>query len=103
MKVRPTKLMRAGEDLLGIEWSDGERRSYSAAELRTACPCAGCVAERSPAAPEGESAAGRVRVVEMSPVGNYAYRIVFSDGHSTGLYTFELLRRLGRVTKGPIQ
>jgi DUF971 family protein len=31
----------------------------------------------------------------MQPVGHYAYSIVFSDGHSTGIYTFELLRMLG--------
>jgi DUF971 family protein len=33
----------------------------------------------------------------MKPVGNYAYTIAFSDGHDTGIYTFELLRELGEV------
>jgi len=32
----------------------------------------------------------------MDPVGNYAYRILFSDGHDTGIFTLELLRELGR-------
>jgi len=31
----------------------------------------------------------------MKPVGNYAYTISFSDGHDTGIFTFELLRELG--------
>ena len=38
-----------------------------------------------------------MRVVGMKPVGNYAYGIEFSDGHDTGIYTFELLRELGTV------
>jgi DUF971 family protein len=32
----------------------------------------------------------------MTPVGNYAYKILFSDGHDTGIYTLDLLRELGR-------
>ena len=32
--------------------------------------------------------------VEISPVGNYAYKIVWNDGHDTGLYTLEYLRQL---------
>jgi DUF971 family protein len=34
-------------------------------------------------------------IVGMKPVGNYAYTIAFSDGHDTGIYSFELLRELG--------
>ena len=34
-------------------------------------------------------------IVGMQPVGNYAYTIAFSDGHDTGIYSFELLRELG--------
>jgi DUF971 family protein len=33
----------------------------------------------------------------MDPVGNYAYRILFSDGHETGIFTLDLLRRLGSL------
>jgi DUF971 family protein len=36
-----------------------------------------------------------LRVEGMKPVGNYAYSIEFSDGHDSGIYTFELLRELG--------
>jgi DUF971 family protein len=39
----------------------------------------------------------------MVPVGNYAYRIEFSDGHSTGIYTLDLLRRLGSEGKAPAE
>jgi len=43
-----------------------------------------------------------VRVQGMKPVGNYAYSIEFSDGHDTGIYTFELLRELGQVVDGTV-
>jgi len=36
-----------------------------------------------------------LRIVGMQPLGNYAYNVAFSDGHDTGIYTFELLRELG--------
>ena len=38
---------------------------------------------------------GPVGAAEMKPVGTYAYTIAFSDSHSTGIYTFDLLQRLG--------
>lgn len=41
-----------------------------------------------------------LRVVSMKPVGNYAYSITFSDGHDTGIYTFEQLRELGQEALG---
>lgn len=79
-----------------VEFSDGKTLSYSPHFLRTQCPCAGCVDERT----------GRrtiqpgdvpldVRLTGADPVGRYALRLTFSDGHSTGLYTFEVLRKLG--------
>jgi len=36
-----------------------------------------------------------ITIRHMDPVGNYAYRILFSDGHDTGIFTLELLRELG--------
>jgi len=38
-----------------------------------------------------------LRILEVQPVGNYAYTIRFSDGHDTGIYQFDLLREIGRV------
>ena len=37
-----------------------------------------------------------VRIKDISPIGNYAVRLIFDDGHSTGLYTWKLLYELGR-------
>jgi DUF971 family protein len=53
---------------------------------------------------QGHSAAQRqtvggkrhVKIVSIEPVGNYAARIIFDDGHDTGLYSWDYLRELGR-------
>lgn len=104
MSAYPTKLALSGDDRLLIEWSDGEKRRYSFSELRDKCPCASCREKRSqpPAAstllPVLSAAEARpLKVQGMKPVGNYAYSIEFSDGHDTGIYTFEFLRELGRL------
>lgn len=80
---------------LRIRWKDGAEHTYTPRELRLRCPCAGCVDEMT-----GE----RILVPSMVPegvypeaihyVGRYALRFVWSDGHSTGIYPFEFLRRM---------
>jgi ATP-binding protein involved in chromosome partitioning len=84
------------DDGLRIEWDQtGHEGFFPARGLRLACPCAACVEEMSgrplldPAAiPQG------IRPVSIALVGGYGLKIHWSDGHSTGIYTFEhLLRR----------
>jgi DUF971 family protein len=80
-----------------IDWSDGTRRAYGVDDLRRSCPCATCNTARLHT-PAGEGSLEKLPVVTieaMSPVGNYAYKIAFSDQHSTGIYPLELLRVLG--------
>lgn len=100
---RPTALRRSGGELLS-EWSDNTRRHVSVAALRKACPCALCK-EKELAAP---AAVGKLPVLSiaqtlplaidaMQPVGNYAYRIDFSDGHHSGLYPVELIYELSSL------
>jgi DUF971 family protein len=106
--AQPVHLALAGENRLLIEWSDGRKRQYTFQELRENCPCATCREKRrqppQPApAPGGlmglpvlsAAEARPLKILEMSPVGNYAYAINFSDGHNTGIFTLELLRELG--------
>lgn len=103
MNVRPTKLALADERTLVIAWSDGQRRRYDVQELRDRCPCATCREKRTQAPPPGSlpilsaAEAQPLRLLGMEPVGNYAYAIKFSDGHDTGIYTFEMLREVGEV------
>jgi DUF971 family protein len=101
MEPYPTGLKLTDDRHLLIEWSDGGQRRYGFKALRDACPCATCREKRS--APQDPLALPTLKVGQlapltltgMKPVGNYAYTIAFSDGHDTGIYSFELLRELG--------
>ena len=106
MSSQPTKLARTDDGRLAIEWSDGQRRVYRYRELRDACPCATCRELRSaPPKPAGlltvlsPAETRPLAIAGMKPVGNYAYSIEFSDGHDSGIFTFELLRSLGEVSQ----
>ena len=86
----------------GIEmaWSDGARGVYAPRLLRDACPCATCRERRgqpvaAPLLPVlAPEEIAPLAVTAMQPVGQYAYSIEFSDGHSSGIYTLEYLREL---------
>lgn len=99
----PTALKKTAGRSLRIQWSDGKTLEYPFRRLRDACPCATCQERRkadgsgpkSPLAILKPEEAVELDVREMRPVGNYAYNITFSDGHSSGLFTMELLRELG--------
>lgn len=100
--THPTALKLTDDNRLHITWSDNVTKTYRVRELRDACPCATCREKRSaPAAdPFALPLLSKVeleplRINGMKPVGNYAYTISFSDGHDTGIFTFELLRELG--------
>jgi DUF971 family protein len=101
----PTKIERAEPNDLIITWSDGKRLRYSASALRRECPCATCREKRGAEATDPfqliilkPEETLPLTIKGMKPVGTYAYTIDFSDGHNTGIYTFEFLRELGAPT-----
>lgn len=106
MTLTPVKIERRSEEAIRIEWSDGSVREYGVKELRKSCPCAGCWEKQNqreqqqadplslPVLSPTETVP--VRIAGMKPVGLYAYKIDFSDGHNLGIYTFDLLRKLGK-------
>lgn len=80
---------------LRIRWSDGHESEYAPWDLRMACPCAGCVDEMTGERRlDPENVDSEVHPVEISYVGRYALQFRWSDGHDTGIYPFEFLRRL---------
>ena len=102
MPTHPSKLSLAADGTLRIEWSDAVTRRYTVKELRDECPCATCREKRALPPPPATSLtvlsaaeAKPLALVSMKPVGHYAYAIEFSDGHDTGIFTFDLLRELG--------
>ena len=96
--LRPLTLGKQSDDCLAITWSDGHRSVYTWKHLRDHCPCASCREERlAPPDPfrilkPNELVA--LAPVAMEPVGRYAYKIKWSDGHDTGIYTLQHLRSL---------
>ncbi len=96
--LQPVALSKEGAERLIIEWNDGHRSTYTWKHLRKNCPCAGCREERfQPADPFRilkPSELAPLAPVSMTPIGYYAYKITWSDGHDSGIYTFETLRDL---------
>jgi ATP-binding protein involved in chromosome partitioning len=83
------------DDGLQVEWDRaGHVAFYPARALRLACPCAGCVEEMTgrPLLDPG-SVTIDIRPLSVALVGAYGLRVHWSDGHSTGIYTFERLLR----------
>jgi ATP-binding protein involved in chromosome partitioning len=88
----PYAITRRDEGLL-IEWDRGGHEwLYPARELRLACGCAACMDEMTgrPLLDPG-TVPPDIRPASVALVGTYGLRVHWSDGHSTGIYTFERL------------
>jgi DUF971 family protein len=101
-KVRVKKSEGTGVE---IDWKDGHQSSWNFAWLRNACPCATCNEERQhtgrkPGEPKPRAQAllmmyeAPARPLEVTPVGRYALRFKWNDGHESGIYSWEYLRRV---------
>ena len=90
----PTELRLFKEEgRLEIEFSDGCTHSLPAEYLRVESPSAE-VQGHGPSQKKIVPGCRRVKIVEVEPVGNYAVRIVFDDGHDTGLFVWSYLHLL---------
>ena len=96
MSAVPTDIRQAGPDTLAISWADGSESKYQVFDLRVACPCASCVDEITGEKRLDPAGVPKdVRPVGIVSVGNYAIQIRWSDGHDSGIYSYEYLKRLG--------
>lgn len=92
----PKKIDVTETDELQIVWQDEAVSLYTPRQLRLACPCAKCVEEWT-----GEkildpaSVSEEILLLNVDLVGRYALNFKWSDFHETGIFTFELLRKLG--------
>lgn len=89
LRLDPTK------ETLTVAFDSGERYALSAEYLRVESPSAE-VQGHGPSQKQIVTAKENVTIVALEPVGNYAVRIRFDDGHDTGLYTWDYLHELGR-------
>src|SRR4051812_18158178 len=95
----PLNLHLKKTEALTITWSDGRQSVFPLRFLRKHCPCAGCKGERDLL---GRTLMPIVKTTYDGPitanggelVGNYAIRIDWSDGHSSGIFSWAFLREL---------
>jgi DUF971 family protein len=95
--MHPTNLQQINE-FLAVAWDDGHESVFPLEYLRRHCPCAACKGESvgplhfQPQ--KVEYAPESFQLERIDPVGGYALKPVWKDGHATGLYSFEWLRHL---------
>lgn len=99
--MRPTNIDIIGPEL-AIKWDNGSESFIGLEKLRRHCPCASCNGERDimgnvykgpnkPLTPES------FRIVRLNNVGGYALQPQWADGHNTGLYSYDYVRRLAEA------
>ena len=93
----PADLQVIGSEL-AIRWPDGKESYLSLEELRKRCPCAACCGEpgltRDLPGAGGKLTAESFRLKGMQTVGGYAIQPTWEDGHGTGIYSWEYLRKI---------
>jgi DUF971 family protein len=72
-----------------ITWEDGHVSRLAVEDLRRACPCAGCRTAHDPSPPPG------LVITDVALAGAWGMTPTWSDGHTTGIYSWEYLRELG--------
>lgn len=88
-----------------IDWTDGHRSEYSLGYLRDECPCATCTGAHGtePQKTDYSKPAANnpfpmfkpaLKMLSVEPVGSYAFRISWSDGHNAGIYSYNHLREI---------
>jgi DUF971 family protein len=96
--MRLVDIQQIGNEL-AVKWDDGGEDFIPLEKLRRCCPCAGCKGEvdimgnvyKNPGKVLTPKAFELVRIVS---VGGYAVQPVWADGHSTGIYSFDYLKRV---------
>lgn len=93
----PMEIVGLGKTDVRFVWDEGDEQVVSARDLRIRCTCAFCQSEAT-----GErildpaTVAEGLSVTHMELTGNYGVNIHFSDGHTTGIYRFQMIRELPR-------
>jgi DUF971 family protein len=96
--MRPVDIQTIGDEL-AIKWDDGKESFIKLELLRRACPCAGCKGEMDIFGnlyknPDKPLNANSSRLIKLSYVGGYALQPVWADGHTSGLFSYEYLRKI---------
>ena len=96
--MRPLDLQQIGNEL-AVKWDDGTESFISLETLRRHCPCAGCKGEvdimgnvyKGPDRPLSPAA---FQLRSLTPIGTYAVQPTWADGHATGIFSFDYLKKI---------
>ncbi|MGA2788200.1 MAG: DUF971 domain-containing protein [Verrucomicrobiota bacterium] len=96
--MRPVDIQPIGNEL-AVKWDDGGEDFIPLEKLRRCCPCAGCKGEVDILGnvyknPETVLTGKAFELVRIEMVGGYAIQPLWADGHSTGIYSFDYLKRV---------
>jgi DUF971 family protein len=96
--MQPLDIQQIGQEL-AIKWDDGLESYISMEKLRRACPCAGCKGEvdvlgQLHKGPNQALGRASFELRGLSRIGTYAVQPAWGDGHSTGIYSFDYLRKI---------
>jgi len=106
MTVDPEHIAISKSKGIAIDWNDGLHADLPNALLRDECPCASCTGAHgtepkksnyqnpSPEESPFQMFKPKLAMTNVEPVGNYGIQIFWNDNHSTGIYTWEFLRKL---------
>ena len=99
MRLEPTNIQQIGNEL-AIQWNDGTESYLDLQFLRRACPCAACGGEPDMLGnimrPNVSYSANSFELAGFEIVGGYAIQPRWADGHGTGIYSFQYLRRISQ-------
>ena len=97
LKIEDIQLFPIG---LAIKWDDNTDSLLNYEKLRTLCPCAYCAGESDVfgniyKGSDQKLSPDAFRIVNIIKVGHYAIRISWGDNHNTGIYSYEMLKKIG--------
>ena len=100
--MRAVDIQHIGSEL-AIRWDDGTEDFFLLEKLRRACPCAGCHGEMDILGnvyknPDKVLMATAFELRRFVPVGGYAIQLHWADGHNSGIFAFDYLKRLATTT-----
>ena len=100
--MRPVDIQQIGSEV-AVKWEDGGESFIPLEKLRRACPCAGCRGEvdilgQWHKGPEVALPPAAFELVRCTSVGGYAIQPVWGDGHASGLFSFDYLKRVAEAS-----
>ena len=92
--LTPTEIRRLGTHAVRVVWADGHVSELRNDHLRAHCPCAGCRNQPQHSLPVLNAGGEAIYPRQIGVVGRYAISVEWSDGHDTGIYSYQTLRAM---------